>query len=147
MFIRTARQLRLIRTALLYNGIFINERAVNRLKRRAKDISLSDDELKELLEDALDCVIDYVNNPNPPLCVRSAVNEIAYLMLLQSTAESNAENGNIKSYTYSEGDVSESVSYTTPEEFNEKISSLITTRLNSLNHLRVVRYGIPNENT
>lgn len=129
------------------NGIFINERAVNRLKRRAKDISLSDDELKELLEDALECVIDYVNNPNPPLCVRSAVNEIAYLMLLQSTAESNAENGNIKSYTYSEGDVSESVSYTTPEEFNEKISSWITAQLNSLNHLRVVRYGIPNENT
>lgn len=125
------------------NGIFTNERAVSKLKRRAKGISLSDNEIKELLEDALDCVIDYINNPNPPLCVRSAVNEIAYLMLLQSTAES----GNIKSYTYSEGDVSESVSYTTPEEFSEKISSLITAQLNSLNHLRVVRYGIQNENT
>lgn len=129
------------------NSVFTNERAVNRLKRRAKDVSLSDDELKELLEDALDSVVDYINNPNPPLCVRSAVNEIAYLMLLQSTAESNAESGNMKSYTYSEGDVSESVSYTTPEEFSEKISSLITAQLNSLNHLRVVRYGIQNKKT
>ena len=127
------------------NSVFTNEKAVKRLQRRAKDVRLSDDDLKELLEDALDSVVDYINNPNPPLCVRSVVNEIAYLMLLQATATSEAESGNMKSYSYSEGDVSESVSYTTPEEFNEKISSLITAQLSSLNHLRVVRYEIPKE--
>ena len=127
--------------------IFIDDRAIGKLKRRAKEISLSDDEYKELLEDALDCVIDHINNPNPPLCVRSVVQNIAYLMLLQSNAKSEAENGNIKSYTYTEGDVSESVSYTTPEEFSEKISSLITVQLASINHLRVVSYGISKKNT
>lgn len=127
--------------------IFIGDRAIGKLKRRAKGISLSDDACKELLEDALDCVIDHINNPNPPLCVRSVVQNIAYLMLLQSNAKSKAENGNVKSYTYTEGDVSESVSYTTPEEFSEKIGSLITAQLVSINHLRVVSYGIPKKNT
>lgn len=128
------------------NDIFTGERAVNRLKHKAKDNSLTDDEYKELLSEALDAVSDYINNPNPPLCVRSAVQKIAFFNYLQANANKKADNSDIKSYSYSEGDVSESVTYSTPEEFSEKINSLISEQLNSLNHLRVVRYELQNEN-
>lgn len=129
------------------DNVFTDERAVNRLKHKAKDDSLTDDEYKELLLEALDTISDYINNPFPPLCIRSAVQKIAFLNYLQANANKKTDWSDIKSYSYSEGDVSESVTYSTPEEFSEKISSLISEQLNSLNHLRVVRYELQNENS
>ena len=127
--------------------IFTDKRAVKRLKRQSGDVSLTDKKYKELLEEALDDVIDHINNPDPPLCVRSVVQEIAYLKYLQSKTACRADESNLKSYSYSEGDVSESASYSTSEESLEKLNEQIKSKLNSINHLRVVRGGIQKKNT